>query len=131
MLLCRNKHTGGQRKPQGFHWRVRKTKTMPAFTPGVFAVEPTPEVGLLGTKLLSRSTCLLFLYFFAGKVVGSKLLSTSGLNVKLPFKKLQEKIIKYLSYVKSGKMLSSTESLICLTGFGQPNPNTLRILTSY
>lgn len=104
---------------------------MPAFTLGVFAVEPTPEVGLLGIKLLSRSTCLLFLYFLAGKVVGSKLLSTSGLNVKLPFKKLQEKIIKYLSYVKCGKMLSSTESLTCLTGFGQPNPNTLRILTSY
>lgn len=104
---------------------------MPAFTPGVFAVEPTPEVGLLGIKLLSHSMCLLSLYFFAGKVIGSKLLSTSGVNVQLPFKKLQEKIIKYLSYVKSGKMLSSTESLTSQTGFGQPNPNTLRILTSY
>lgn len=109
---------------------------MPAFTLDIFATERAPEVRLLAIKLSSHFTQLLFLYFLTGKVFGSKLLSTNGLNVKLPFYKLQEKRIKSLSQLKSavvnGKcFLQLNPSLASLSGFGQPNPINFRILISY
>lgn len=96
MLLCRNKCMDSREK-LNFHCKVRKTKTMLLLH---LANQP-PRSETPHCKTFFPPHTPPFLYFLAWRVIVSTFLSTNGLKANLPFCKLQEKIIKYLSSLTS------------------------------